>query len=251
MSYTVLKNRKDVIRFLSKKIKNAKGPVIIQAGHFALIPREDKDLVPAIVDNLKTPSLKEKIKNHPYMGSFPTETWKMALALASEHCEKDVKISVIVNDWQWVNKAASGRSDDLRAEFYQNNKNLPESYKKLLAKYHLPETILLPFESETSCLFFGEQNLRKIAKETYPEVDYVSSGKSCAYGYLPFLDYIYKHAAQLLISFTPRTCKGPIDFATDKFVENDGNKLSVVNVFLNGVFHKDFFENTELTTFNL
>ena len=104
---------------LQKHIQNTEGIIGIQAGHFALIHGENKELIPLITEEIGG-----KYANHQ-MGKFALETWKLGVELAHYALEfgKEVKLIVLVNDWQFVKKAQFGEENEHRKNLLQNLPN--------------------------------------------------------------------------------------------------------------------------------
>jgi len=245
----LVKNRGDLLKVLSKEIDKNKGLTVIQAGHFALIPDNDA-LIPAIFQDVKNNKLKHDIKSHIYMGSFPLNTWKAGLVLAS-YCRKNNKKSklvILVNDWQWVPKANFGGENKLREIFYQSSQ-LPRSYKKELDKNDISEKNIIPFKNKNgkinNNLFFSEQKLRNQFGNYYsPQC---SLDNSCAQEYIPLLLQLSKEKVKLFISFIPRTCMLPINGGSTKAKESYDLDMKIINVFANGTYKHDFWENVDIS----
>ncbi|MBD2703209.1 hypothetical protein IC229_21370 [Spirosoma sp. BT702] len=252
MAYRILNSENEITHILNDRIKQTNGNIIIQAGHFALVFDKDLNkLIPAIPDDISSTEVKKKVSEHPYMGAFPVNTWELALKIALDNPDKNIKTSIIVNDWQWVPKSGDGAKNILRENFYKNDSNLPNSFRKLLAKYSLSDDILLPLTTDKdSLIFFGEQKMRNRARSEFSKLVESNTAISCSIGYLPFLNYVDKTAVDLLISFIPKSCKEPINFSTEYYLENySQNRIKIINVFFNGIFESNFFEQSEYIDF--
>jgi hypothetical protein len=193
------------------------------------------------------------VKNHPYMGTFPIATWEMAVGTAKKfiELEKEVRLMVLVNDWQWVKPAEPGQPNFLREEFYEK-RNLPKSYVKTLQENNVDENILLPFKNKDgevlNRFFFSETSLRNSYASAHGAK--CNLDNHCAQEYLPLLNRLQKEGAELLISFVPKTCQIPINDASKEAKKVYGmNNLTVVNVYSHGIFKNDFWEDVEVSVF--
>lgn len=247
-----VKKRADLLKILSKEIDKNKGLIIIQAGHFALIPNNDT-LVPAIFQDAGDKKLKQDIKSHIYMGAFPLNTWRMGVKLAS-YCQKKnkkSKLMILVNDWQWVPKVNFGAENKLRDIFYKSSQ-LPRSYKRELDKNNFFEKNIIPFKNKdgkiNNDLFFSEQKLRNQFGNYYSSQCPLDN--SCAQEYIPLLLQLSKEKVKLLISFIPRTCMLPINSGSAKAKESYGLDMKIINIFTNGTYKHDFWENVDISIFN-
>ena len=129
MAYKLLHSEEQLISFLQDYILKAAGNIVIQAGHFALVfDRIIGELVPAIEEGVEDEKVKKVVAQHPYMGKFPLITWETALKLISSNPDKQINLSIIVNDWQWVPKAPDGLLNDLRSNFYKKHTQLPKEF---------------------------------------------------------------------------------------------------------------------------
>lgn len=242
---------KTIEKDLEREIENASGDIILMAGHFALVFDDKKGkLVPGVFQDIDDKKKKKSVKENPYMGYFPLETWKMGIRLAAFAKEKgkNVKVAILANDWQWIPKAEFGEKNTLRDDFYKNSE-FPKSFKKELEKNGLDESVMLPFKTQdgkiNNKLFFSEQRLRKRF------VNYLAAkcdlNNQCAQEYVPFLNQLEKEKVNLLVSFIPKTCMSSIKEGTRRSKEDFGVKIKVVNVFTEGIFEKSFWEDAEIS----
>ena len=85
---------------LLKIIGNKKA--LILAGHFPLIVDNENNTIPCIYQEIKKGSYEYSYtKRHPYMGTFPMETFKLGVSLLQN---KGSKILLLVNDHQYIKK---------------------------------------------------------------------------------------------------------------------------------------------------
>lgn len=243
---------KKIFNKLTKEIDKTKGLIVIQAGHFSLIQdKNSKKLIPAIFQEIKNKEIKETVKNHPYMGYFPLETWKFGIKLAKYTLKKgkQVKIAIIVNDWQWVPKSEEGKENKLRKDFYKNQK-LPKIYKEELKKNKLNEKIFLPMKTNSKIshpFFFSEKKLRNLYTRKYSKKVNLE-GNLCAQEYMPFLKQLKEENIDLLISFIPKTCQIAIETGSRETKDKIKLKMKIINIFSEGIFKKNFWEKTKVET---
>ena len=214
------KSKEELLNLLKKEIDDTDGLIVIQAGHFALVHDEKNDKsIPGIFGDIEDEDQKNTVKVHPYMGYLPIETWKMGIELVKYAIEKrkEIKLTLHVNDWQWIKKAGHGERNKYREEFYQNSV-LPESYKKELEANGLDEKIILPSETSDgeifSNLFFSETRLRSIFNSHFSKTCKLDS--ECAKEYVPILNELNDKGIKLFISFIPETCIDSIIQGTQK-----------------------------------
>jgi hypothetical protein len=105
----------DILCNINSEARN----VLIQAGHFSLLFDERNKLIPAIMEEIDDPELKEFVAESDYMNDFPLKTLEnsMPIAVSCRQHNKSVKFAFIVNDWQWINKTKHNTID--RASFFQ------------------------------------------------------------------------------------------------------------------------------------
>ncbi|MFH1173395.1 MAG: hypothetical protein V1692_02605 [bacterium] len=244
-------SKEELEKFLQKEIIACNGLIVFQIGHFALVyDKDDGKLVPAIYEEIKNKELNETVKEHPYMGSFPLETWKIGTDLVkfAFNNSKESNIVVAINDWQWVPKVESGARNTLKDKFYKTT-GLPDLYQKELEKNKLSSNIILPMLKNNGKirhkLFFSESSLRKLYSRNYAEVCELGKNQ-CAQEYVPLLNQISKYGAKLFISFIPKTCAEPVIKGSEEVKSKFGSDIKIINVFANGVYKKDFYENINI-----
>ncbi len=232
--------KENLVEFLSKAISDTLGKIVFQAGHFATVHcAKTGELIPAIAEDIQEPDQKSEITNNPYMGTFPGKTWDLGLQLltAARQESKEAKIALIVNDWQWVNRADHGQPNIHRQKFYTQNE-LPKLYLDTLKKADLDDSILFRNNITQDSYYFSETKLRKMYGATEKML---SCPTMCAYEYIPFLGSLMEADTRLLISFIPIACKEFIIFGTRTVMEETKKPFKVINIFLNGDASKDIF----------
>ncbi len=250
MNQFLTKSETELLKILKKEINDANGSVCIQAGHFALInDTKSENVFPAIFEDIKDKKIKNAVKTHPYMGYLPLITWELGISLVKygKETKKDVKILIIVNDWQWIKRAEKSEKNIYRDMFYEKAE-LPRSYKKELEKNGLTEEIILPFKDKNggvvNRLFFSETKLRKQFERYYKATCPVSHG--CAQEYVPMLSRLEKENIKTFISFVPRTCQIAVNEGSVNFKKSYKSGMRTVNIFVDGIFKKNFWEKVEV-----
>ncbi len=245
----IAKSKNELFNELTKEIDKADGLITIQAGHFALIEEKNK-LVPAVFEDIKNKEKKEAIKNHPYMGYFPLETWKLGVSLAKYAIEKSkkVKLVILVNDWQWTPKVGFGEENKIRNDFYKNPK-LPQSFEKELNKNNLNQKIILPLKNKdgkiNNKLFFSEQRLRNQFSNYYSAS--CDLNNQCAQEYIPLILQLEKENTDLFISFIPQTCMNPINVGSVKSKESYNVDFKIINIFASGISKDNFWKKISVS----
>jgi hypothetical protein len=249
----IIKNKAELSAILKKEIDQSKGKVGILAGHFALMHKGRRgELIPAISQELKDEVQAEAVMNHPYIGHFPIETWKLGVSLGKHARENGIELGfiILVNDWQWVDKAGFGENNPHREEFY-SKAELPLSFTLELKNVGLNEEMVLPFRTKDGRInnkfFFSEQKLRNQFDNYYADTCDVEN--QCAREFIPLLLQLRQEGIKVLINFIPKTCMAPINDASEKTIELFGADMRIVNVFVSGVFKNDFWEAAEVHSF--
>ncbi|MEX0649962.1 MAG: hypothetical protein WD200_03105 [Candidatus Andersenbacteria bacterium] len=249
----ITKSQDELKSLLKDEIAQAEGLIAIQAGHFALVHEEnDNEVIPAIFQDIQNDEQRESIKQHPYMGHFPLESWKIGVELAKYALgiNKSAKFILMVNDWQWVKKVEHGESNPHREAFYKNAQ-LPPSFVEVLATSGLSDELILPFKNQDGTIsnkyFHSEMRLRKRYTRQYAVTCPLNN--QCAQEYVPMLNYLNEEKVKLFLSFVPETCteaiKAGSDTAKAAYALSD---MRIVNMFANGIFKNNFWENINVTT---
>lgn len=246
------KSKEELLNFLKKEIDNTDGLIVIQAGHFALVHDEKNDKsIPGIFGDIEDEEQRNIVKSQPYMGYFPIETLKMGIELIkyARGNKKKAKLAIAINDWQWVKKVGSGEINKYREEYYQNS-ILPESYIKELESNGLGAEIILPSKTHEgeifNDLFFSETRLRKRFNNYFSKT--CSLDNECAKEYIPLLNELNDQGIKLFISFIPETCIEPIISGSKKSKEiYNMHSLKIINIFPNGIFKDNFWEDIEIS----
>lgn len=229
---------------LQTHVQNTEGLIGIQAGHFALIHGENKELIPLI-----TKEIKGKYAHH-HMAKFALETWKLGVELAKYALEqgKKVKLIVLVNDWQFVKKAKFGEENEYRKSFYQTYQ-IPKVYLKELQKYGLDEKWILSFKTQNGKInhsyLFSEMKLRSRYKNYYKKQCSLEHG--CAQEFLPLIHEGHQQGMRLFYNFIPFSCELPVTVGTQqaKNIINE-ETLKIINVFCSGNT-ADFWERYHIS----
>lgn len=253
MQEITVKNKIQLLNILKKEIDAIDETACILAGHFALIHENDSnEAIPAIFEDIGNKEQKEVVKNHPYMGYLPLTTLKVGVFLLkyAKGKSKKAKILFIVNDWQWLEKLGENEENIFRDNFYKNSQ-LPKSYRKEFVKEGIRDESIMPFKNEQgeiiNKLFFSEKRLRNQFSKHFALTCPVGHG--CAQEYVPMLSKMEKENVKLFIGFIPKTCQIAVNEGASKFKEIYKSKMKIINIFVNGISEKDFWENIEISIF--
>ena len=249
MNQYFTKTKKELEQILKSEIDKINGNICILAGHFALIhDKNTNEAIPAIFEDIKDKEQKNVVKMHPYMGYLPFTTLKEGASLIkyANKEKKDAKILFIVNDWQWMEKSEENEENLFRERFYKESK-LPVSYQKEFKKNKLGDDAIMPFKNEQgeiiNKLFFSEKRLRNQFSKHFALTCPVGHG--CAQEYVPMLSKMEKENIKLFIGFIPKTCQIAVNEGAYKFKETYKSDMKIVNIFVNGIYNKDFYEEIE------
>ena len=238
----------DIITAILGSLNHTK-KVCIQAGHFAILENKDKNAtVPGIWEDLQD-ELASKVLNHPYMGHFPTQTWKAGLVALT--VLPNVSLALLVNDWQFVRQEERNVENPYRKYFYENQRELPASYRCSLEEVSIsPREQLIVSPGKYSVagneLFFSEVKLRNQFVHKLKATCSLKHG--CAQEYLPFLLYLKEKGFDVVINYIPTTCMQPI-LESSMVAQNEYgmDNIDIINVFANGAHSPDiFWENALL-----
>lgn len=151
-----------------------KGELIIVGGHFMLkYSHNNSCLVPMITEELKDP-IDIKYTNET-VGKFPSFTFRLACEIAHIRKDYETKIALLVNDHQF-SRFQDLESDlncgILRKNYFRENFEIPEVYKKILSEYGFSESKIIFRNDKLSrkgrgilpknTPYFSEQNLRNL-----------------------------------------------------------------------------------------
>lgn len=228
-------NRSELITYLKQKIDEAPGLVAIQAGHFAVVHDEATGkLVPGIFQDIENSAQREAVQGNPYMGYFPLYTWELGVELIAyaKSKNKDARLVLLCNDWQWVKAVESGAENPWRAAFYENFE-LPPAYNKKLQEFNLSRDVILPFRGQDGQvlhpLVFEETKLRKRWDRHFAGVCELNN--ACAQEYVPLLIQLQQDGAKTLISFVPKTCMLSVNAGSQAAKDDFAITLQMLNVF--------------------
>lgn len=232
-------------KVIIKELLNTKDKVVIQLGHFSLIANNKGELIPAIIENITDTHLREFVNDSEYMGDFPSRTFNSGLNIANKLRLKKIKFkfSIIVNDWQWINKGIYDNKKT-RTEYYLK-KDLPSHYLNLLNNnnYNLNDFICTDDYTQNNP-FNSELKLRKKGKKN----ESLCSPTTCATEYYPYLNRVLEQN-DTLISYIPLSCKIPILFSSKKFLSESIIEKKIIHIFYNPL--DESFELSILTKGNL
>lgn len=206
-----MKNR--IIDHLAKNIL-IESRIAILCGHYALFP-EGNYVFPGIYQDIESPELEKILRNNPYSGEFPVESFLFGLELKNHF--KDSKFINLVNDWMYVPKKESSNhlENEFRKEYYTNT-GIPCFFKFLLQErdFDVRNTFLEVPENiryQNNRYHFSEQALRnryKIQKNKKYRQCSLSHG--CAQEFLPLMEILVSLGITVLIAHIPGTCTEPV-----------------------------------------
>ena len=207
--------------------------VYILGGHFPLILEpESHSLIPGIPEDLADfPQLQEEWRNHPYVGRFANETFKVSLELLRpEHSDK---ITLLANDWQFIPRAEENTQNEWRDGFYKNYTFLPQSFREniLVKGLQIEDVVVKPAHNQTKFnnpFYFSETKFRNRYRN---RSEYASCelGNACAQEFLPFMLEMNK-AVDCMVAFIPPTCQRPTTDAIIEAKEKFNMKMDVISV---------------------
>jgi len=106
----------------------------------------------------------------------------------------------------------------------------------------------MPFKNDQgeiiNKLYFSEKRLRNQFSKHFSLTCPVGHG--CAQEYVPMLSKMEKENVKLFIGFIPKTCQIAVNEGANKFKKTYGSDMKIINIFVNGLFKKDFYENIEI-----
>ncbi|MEV7966986.1 condensation domain-containing protein [Sphaerisporangium sp. NPDC088356] len=218
--------------------------LVIMGGHFMLFEDETSGrLVPGVIEEQKSDTMRRRIAGR--VGIFPGYSWTMSVDLLksySETCD-DVRLLLLINDWQYV-PAAGRPASELRAEFFEEFTRLPAEYEKVLRNSGLsPDRVL---SSRKHALSFPETWLKyrfqkaadKFVKQGLlekrvldsarndtevafldPEGNYrtlISCGiTGCAGEITEMISEVYRAGYRAIVIFAPGECLAPVQTGVD------------------------------------
>ncbi|WP_405145053.1 hypothetical protein OG589_44700 [Sphaerisporangium sp. NBC_01403] len=132
--------------------------LVVMGGHFMLFEDETTGrLVPGVIEEQKSDTMRRRISGR--VGIFPGYSWTLSVDLLTSYAETcdDVRLLLLINDWQYVPTAGRPASE-LRAEFFEEFTRLPAEYEKVLRNSGLSPECVLP--SRKHALSFPETWLK-------------------------------------------------------------------------------------------
>lgn len=190
-------NEESLLERLVKDVEECgKEKIVLQAGHFPLIYREDQDLALEAID---------------YWGEFSKYTLELACKVGqhARNIGKVVEFVFFVDDHSYgdmsgLNRTQRGkRRNKLYIQRSGRDAKLPQPYREIMKQYGFSEEVILRHNHRKTgredCLYFSELILRASKKV----VD-----NACAREYVEFVDgseYFDKEKSHL-VSFVPQKC---------------------------------------------
>ncbi|MEU8265848.1 LPD16 domain-containing protein [Sphaerisporangium sp. NPDC049002] len=223
--------------------------LVIMGGHFMLFEDDASGrLVPGVIEEQKSDTMRRRIAGR--VGIFPGYSWTMSVDLLKSYSEvcDDVRLLLLINDWQYVPTAGRPASE-LRAEFFEGFTRLPAEYEKVLRNSGLsPDRVL---SSRKHALSFPETWLKyrfqkaadKFVKQGLLEKRVLETGKEdtdrkdtevafldaegnyrtliscgitgCAGEITEMISEVYRAGYRAIVIFAPGECLAPVQTGVD------------------------------------
>jgi hypothetical protein len=233
---------------LSSELLRADGtPCVIHAGHFALVCNRDG----APVDCLNQSCFPGSDLG---FAEFSRLTWETACrTVAAVRTTSQVKLMVLVNDWQFLKSKESNRSASERAkarmreDYYQSVPLLPPFHFQELIRNNLSENAV--FRNQDDCWLFSESALRHqlstVIREVMADEKRAASAgirryfnedgepvieasdedagqvcllycgnTNCAGEIIMLLENLYRHGIRYFLNVYPAQCREPVGIGT-------------------------------------
>lgn len=194
----------------------AEGPIAVMAGHFSLVyHRKTGALVPGIAEDIDDEETRNFVASHQYMGSFPVETWRAGIEIVKRlhSVGRDAKLLILVNDWQHVRPATSGRRSPER-DVYFANPVMPLALQRMLDASSLDDALLTDVRDGRPCIFWCESRLR--ARYNRHLRVRVPVHSPCAQEWVPMLARLEQLGFGGFAAFVPGICRIPIVGGTER-----------------------------------
>ena len=216
---------------------------VIHAGHYSLADEGD-----GAADGLDDDS-----PSMPF-SSFARLTWRVACRLVADARSTgvDVKLLVLVNDWQFLHvrdgdrRASESRAATLRRTYYRDTARLPRYHATTLEEFALDPNVVMPSRDER--WLFSETELRSdlaatvrgifargeaekhslsrefnsdgepiITVQTVDACDYTllyCGSTNCAGEIVELLRILRQRGVDLFVNLLPRQCFAPVETGT-------------------------------------
>lgn len=232
----------DVIEALVSSLLEIDGPIVVMAGHFALVHDRSGSLVPGIPEEIEDEELRRFVSSHHYMGRFPSKTWNAGVEIVRQlrAVGRDAKLLILINDWQHVRPALDGQRNEARDSFFAKAE-IPNSFRRALLEAGLSDSVLLADARDgKECVFWSESKLRGwYNRHLRSRVVIVSE---CAQEWVPLLVKLEDLECAAFAAFVPGSCRAPVVGGTETAEEILEIRLKVSTIFPGT--GEEFWENT-------
>lgn len=220
------------------------GDLVIMGGHFMLFEDPSSGrLTPGIMEEQQDEDMRRRVAGR--VGVFPGYTWRMSVELLQEYTAvgADVRLLLLINDWQYVPTAGRPASG-LRTEFFAGLGGLPASYEKVLCEAGLSQKSVLPSRKhpiafpETWLKYRFQKAADRFVKEGRLEKRYLDSGPKdtevsfldaegnyrtliscgitgCAGEITEMVSEVHRAGYTNLLIFAPGECMMPVETGVD------------------------------------
>ncbi|KAB8190937.1 hypothetical protein FH608_033375 [Nonomuraea phyllanthi] len=220
------------------------GDLVIMGGHFMLFEDPSSGrLTPGVIEEQQDEEMRRRVAGR--VGVFPGYTWRMSVELLQEYAAAgvDVRLLLLINDWQYVPTAGRPASE-LRAEFFAGLGTLPASYEKVLCEAGLSQDSVLPSRKhpiafpETWLKYRFQKAADRFVKEGRLEKRYLDSGPrdtevsfldaegnyrtliscgitGCAGEITEMVSEVHRAGYTNLLIFAPGECMMPVETGVD------------------------------------
>lgn len=238
----------DVIEALVSSLLEIDGPIVVMAGHFALVHDRSGSLVPGIPEEIEDEELRRFVSSHHYMGRFPSKTWNAGVEIVRQlrvvGC--DAKLLILVNDWQHVRPAPDGRRNEARDAFFAKAE-IPNSFRRALLEAGLSDSVLLADERDGKrCVFWSESVLRKRYKKRFRRRMSVIKS-ACAQETVPLVIRLDELGYAAFAALIPGSCQIPVLDGVERSEDLFEVKIRIIAVFP-GAGDEKFWANTWIGT---
>ncbi|MCA2220983.1 LPD16 domain-containing protein [Nonomuraea aurantiaca] len=220
--------------------------LVIMGGHFMLFEDEGK-LVPGVIEAQESELMRRRIAGR--VGIFPEYSWQLSADLLRSYARTcaDVRLLLLVNDWQYV--PTSGRpASELRAEFFERFTGLPEEYERILSEAGFGPDRVLPSRKhplafpETWLKYRFQKAADRFVKQGRLEKRYLESGTKdtevaflddegnyrtliscgitgCAGEITEMISEVHNAGYRAIVIFAPGECLAPVQTGVDIALE--------------------------------
>ncbi|GAA3829040.1 hypothetical protein GCM10022226_57320 [Sphaerisporangium flaviroseum] len=244
-SHQLVASERELREVLDRELSSfALDKLVIMGGHFMLFEDESSGrLVPGVIEEQTSATMRRRIAGR--VGIFPGYTWNLSVSMLTAYAElcDDVRLLLLINDWQYVPTAGRPASE-LRAEFFEEFTRLPAEYDHVLRRsgfgtdrvlssrkhaLSFPETWLKYRFQKAADRFVKQGRLEKRvldADRRDTEVAFldaegnyrtlISCGiTGCAGEITEMISEVYRAGYRAVVIFAPDECLAPVQTGVD------------------------------------